>query len=942
MRRYGEEGGAMTAKRVSLLHISDVHFGCSDDAGAQERVLDAVQEMLEASDRPIDAIVFTGDLTQRSDSTEYVQAQDWLVRLHEATKAPIILIPGNHDVDRSRANTKVLRSAYHEAQAYARWKDELFRNHGHMEPFLAWFSAAKRDLPFLLNTWQTNPAIDLVDQALSDVCCRFICVNTALLSCDNEDASRLCVDLKSLNAALSKRASETNLVILLSHHPANELAPWNREEFEKILKQETGPHVHLHGHLHEQAGRADYSITGKGVITIVAGAAYPDAKYRKLFSMIAIDLEQRVVQPFVFEFSEDAGKWLPQPAISREVPARLPLAHRCAVDGPDAVIRLKPPAASHTVWKNPFADVAANGLQPEEVHGLFVAQMGPLANLKNYVDTIVEGQRGTGKTMLLRYLSVQVQCSVIAAVPGEALDAIGKFRSQALPLGIYCCLTNAGLNRSDSQVLKNGMRERLVFEHITALFIICRIIIAIRTLAARSSGTLLPASDFTYLCRLLRVVAPDPSGLESDRLSALLDEIELQRMAANEHLASLLPGGTVTNFNPWLDLSYTLSSVLERVKEALKLTAPIFLLLDDFDQLAKGQQEILFNAAAARRHDVVCYKFGIMSEGQKAFMSTGDRSYREGDDYNFVRLDWIDESQNQYTRTLDEIVTRRLQRSGWPMHITLDSLLDNWNEGNKYRDLAKQQVEAELIHVSEDQRSAKVKDLWDRQGNARYFKLLAKKRVFHRYAGKITIIHLSSGIFRQFLELCSGIVDLALADPRWSPESKEKIGVEKQNKAVREWSKDVYRHLGTSGDVSNLNNKTQIVRSQHLINLAQALSRFFQAKLVTGGKDSDAIAVSVTGHLAPEGFAKALLDVAVRESVLQRKAFDYKAKSGTGDRFPTYRLNRRLAPSVGLGVSEPQGRHELTAVLIELAATNPEAFLQKTVGAHDAQALLPL
>jgi len=55
-----------------------------------------------------------------------------------------------------------------------------------------------------------------------------------------------------------------------------------------------------------------------------------------------------------------------------------------------------------------------------------------------------------------------------------------------------------------------------------------------------------------------------------------------------------------------------------------------------------------------------------MSEGQKAFMSGGDRTYREGDDYNFVRLDWVDESLSQYTLTIDEIVRRRLQRSEWP------------------------------------------------------------------------------------------------------------------------------------------------------------------------------------------------------------------------------------------------------------------------------------
>lgn len=935
----------MTAKKVSLLHVSDVHFGCSDDAGTQERVLESLQEALESEGRDVHVVVFTGDLTQRSAEHEYIQAQDWLFRLSEAAQAPCIVIPGNHDVDRTRADSKVLRSAYHDAASYKRWQGDIFKSHSHAQPFLSWFSDAKSDHSFLLNDWGTNPAIDIVNAAFGGVSCMFICVNTALLSCDDEDKGKLCIDLKSLNAALRSRASQKNLVILLGHHPTGELTPWNRQEFETILGQETGPHLFLHGHLHEQAGRSDYSINGQGVVTIAAGAAYPGAKYRKFFSIIDVDIKAKEVKPFVFQFSDEVGRWLPQPAQSRPIPARLPTVDGCAAyasETPDPAAVVTEIWTKH--WKNPFADVVANGLPPDAVHGLFVGQTGSLISLKNHVDTIVEGQRGTGKTMLLRYFSVEVQCSMIAATADTKSNVIQHFRNKQLPVGIYCCLTNAGVNRSDFEVLKNHARQRVLFEHITALFVLCRIIVAIRALAQQSTELLLSATDFNYLCKVLRVSPLDASLSESDRLRALVDEVELQRIAANQHLSSLLPGGSPTSFNPWIDLPSTLFSILERLKEALKLTAPIFLLLDDFDQFTREQQEILFNAAAARRHDVVCYKFGIMSEGQKAFMSSGDRTYREGDDYNFVRLDWGDDSLNQYTRTVDEIVARRLQRWEWPLHITLASLLDNWTQGSDYRGEAKKIAEAELADLPEESRNAKFKEIWKTQGNARYFKHLAQSGVFHRYAGKMTIIHLSSGIFRQFLELCSAIVEAALTDPRWSPESSEKIGVEKQNKAVREWSRDMYRHLGTSGDVSALNHRNQVVHSQHLINLAQSLSKFFQAKLIAGGQNADAITISITGFLAPESFAKALLDVAVRESVLQRKVVDYTAKSGTGERFPTYRLNRRLAPSVGLSVKErePQGRHELSAEMIELAAKNRDAFLMSTVGMHDAQTPLDL
>lgn len=923
-----------------MLHISDVHFGCSDDTGTQERVLDALQEVLDSKGLSIDVVVFTGDLTYSSAASEYRQAQDWLIRVCETVKSNCILIPGNHDIDRNSADLKILRSAYHDREAYKRWQGDIFRSHAHVQPFLSWFSEAKAEHPLLINDWGSNPAIDVVKGIFGRVNCIFICVNSALLSCDRQDQGKLCIDTKGVNSALNKRASDNNLVVFLSHHPLDDLAPWNRDEVKTILEQETGPHLFMHGHLHDQKGGSKYSADGAGCVMISAGAAYPDAKYPKFFSIVNVDIETKIVTPHVFAFSDSAGRWIPQNNQSRGLPARLPAADRCAAhESMDPIQPVAPKKSEDKIWKNPFADVVANGLPPDAVHGLFVGQTGSLTSLKNSVDTIVEGQRGTGKTMILRYFSVEVQCSIIANDPDATQDAIKHFRERKLPLGIYCCLTNAGVNRPDFEVIRNQARQRALFEHVTVLFILCRTIAAVRMLAERSSVPLLSRHNYLYICRILRVQPLDENSSEAERLRVLLDDMELQRIEANQYLSSLLPGGSPIDFNPWLDLPFTFFSVISRLKEDLALTAPVFILLDDFDQFTHDQQEILFNAAAARRHDILCFKFGVMSEGQKAFTSGSGRTYREGDDYNFVRLDWSDDSLNQYTRTLDEIVSRRLIRSEWPAHITLASLLDNWAEGARYRDEARKSIEAEVAQLPDEVRSTKLKELLSSQGNARYFKLLTKRGAFHRYAGKLTVIHLSSGIFRQFLELCSAIVEGALSDPRWSPDSNEKIGAEKQNKAVREWSRDMYRHLGTAGDVSALNNRSQIVRSQHLINLAQSLSKFFQAKLEAGGDSADSITISVKGSLEPDSFAKALLDVAVRESVLQRRMVDYTSKSGSGERLPTYRLNRRLAPSVGIGIrdKEPQGRHELKAEMIELAANDIKLFLEATIGTDYSQ-----
>ena len=74
---------------LTLLHISDLHFGPPYVPAAGEALLRAAHE-LEA-----DVIVASGDFTQRAKREQYEAARAFLDRL---PKAPLVVTPGNHDV----------------------------------------------------------------------------------------------------------------------------------------------------------------------------------------------------------------------------------------------------------------------------------------------------------------------------------------------------------------------------------------------------------------------------------------------------------------------------------------------------------------------------------------------------------------------------------------------------------------------------------------------------------------------------------------------------------------------------------------------------------------------------------------------------------------------------------------------------------------------------
>jgi 3',5'-cyclic AMP phosphodiesterase CpdA len=74
---------------LTILHISDLHFGPPYVPHVGEAVLRAAAEL------PADVIVASGDFTQRAKREQYAAAREFLDRL---PALPTVVVPGNHDV----------------------------------------------------------------------------------------------------------------------------------------------------------------------------------------------------------------------------------------------------------------------------------------------------------------------------------------------------------------------------------------------------------------------------------------------------------------------------------------------------------------------------------------------------------------------------------------------------------------------------------------------------------------------------------------------------------------------------------------------------------------------------------------------------------------------------------------------------------------------------
>lgn len=83
---------------ITILHVSDLHFGPPYVPAAGEALLEAAAAL-----RP-DIVVASGDFTQRAKREQFAQARAFLDRL---PAVPTVVVPGNHDVPLYRVGERI-------------------------------------------------------------------------------------------------------------------------------------------------------------------------------------------------------------------------------------------------------------------------------------------------------------------------------------------------------------------------------------------------------------------------------------------------------------------------------------------------------------------------------------------------------------------------------------------------------------------------------------------------------------------------------------------------------------------------------------------------------------------------------------------------------------------------------------------------------------------
>lgn len=264
----------MPMPSIGLLHLTDFHQGMGGQKtlwpNVKESFLDDLARLHERAG-PWDAVLFTGDLTQRGRGTEF-EAFDRaltsiLERLQPLGSTPIVLaVPGNHDLQRPPPSEDLEALArWHETSATAdsffadraathrRLVDSAFSDYA-----LWWERRVKAngqaihagELP---GDFRATIEKDGLRLAL-------VGLNSSFLQLrDKMREGELAVDLRQLLALHDDPPSwlrEHHAALLLTHHPLAWLHPHAQAEFRSEIDRPGRFAAHLFGHMHEASARA--------------------------------------------------------------------------------------------------------------------------------------------------------------------------------------------------------------------------------------------------------------------------------------------------------------------------------------------------------------------------------------------------------------------------------------------------------------------------------------------------------------------------------------------------------------------------------------------------------------------------------------------------------------------------------------------------------------
>ena len=565
---------------------------------------------------------------------------------------------------------------------------------------------------------------------------------------------------------------------------------------------------------------------------------------------------------------------------------------------------------------NPFAVFTPEGLTADRVVAIFSTEMPGLGNIENAGHAFVIGTRGSGKSILFRYLEPDCQRLVTGKVLGE------------LPfLSLYVSFRETQAQISELARFEDRHGEIFFNEHLLVLAIGAQVVLRLLRNNDIAADELSPLARELHdeLSSLLGGEAAGPSVSVGQVLKVMASRLQAAYRSAVQYVRkhgfmseTLAYSGDLYGFD---DLLLPLIDFLRAALGILE-SAPILLLLDDADSLTETQTRII-NSWVARRLSSRCsLKIAAQITAYKTMVTVYNTRIEAPHDYQEINLSDATSraSEKAYRSRIAGIVQRRLNTVG-----IVKSAGKYFPEDNRQR-IAIEKEERRLVSEWDAGRGRgyRARDDAYRYARPNFIAKLGgdrKSRSTYSYSGFDQLVHISSGVTRFFLEAAADMYSKSVAlAPRGNKDIAE-IEPRVQNEVVREHAnrqmivdlKDLER------DVQRLKGDPQ--QAVQLSNLIKGLGSLFESALIDETA-SERKLFSFALSEEPTREIEDVLRLGVRYGYLFQGVIG--RKEGTG-RAPLFILSRRLAPLFNLDPMGFSAYKFLTTRSVELLMNDPEA-----------------
>ncbi|WP_171173697.1 hypothetical protein [Ruegeria sp. HKCCD8929] len=593
-----------------------------------------------------------------------------------------------------------------------------------------------------------------------------------------------------------------------------------------------------------------------------------------------------------------------------------------------------------SISENPFRVHTPEALSAQEVVQLYVSEMPGADTVHSPGHTMIVGARGSGKSMMLRYLEPDCQ-----SLRKQSTNSSAASYSDIGFFSIYLTIKQTDLIYPELQSLEGTFADRAINEHFLILVILLKTISR-----CQKKGTLeflrgktgnIEESELYQAISSQFDFGEHKTGDYYQLFSFLKTKLAALYSTSLTYLDRILEDPTTTpKFEQnLLRFSTFLLPILEgwRSLPGMPDDGQFFVIIDDADYLNEMQTRIL-NTYISNRLDGVYFKVSAEVYKYKTFNTLDRRRIEVSHDFSEIHTIDIYTSDNArfYKDRVTRMVNKRLELHNYQKSKSgkVANADEFFPEDSKQKaEISKIRNEIRVKESKIPSRAKRVRDDMYRYSVPEYIRGLGgtrKSRSSYSYSGYDQLINISSGVPRYFLDAAyimfdrmkaSGETDIRFISPTI------------QNVVVRELAGRVMMDELERLKLSEAEEHGASDLAKRLHNLIASLGALFE-KLLIDPNSSERRYFSFAISDFPDEDVSAVLKFGVQNSMFTRTSIGRKEGFGRTDR---YILTRRVAPYFNLDPNGFSAYKFLKNSVLRTMMLDPDAY-RKNLRAQGHQA----